>query len=119
MTPMTTILGRIGSISKPKKISDSSSVVNISIARNSSVKNENGEYQTHWYNIQAWGKLGEALYQNVKVGQIFSGRVLIENNLFSKNLERKYELILILKEFQSYDTNKAPEINHTINDIAW
>lgn len=115
MKPTTVIVGRVGKNEK-KEIGENT-VSNVSIAVDEYFRSENEESKsriiTHWYNIEAWNSKSKIFENHIKIGQLVAVKVKIENNLHSKNQDKKHEIKFIVETVNFQFENNITDFNCT------
>ena len=84
-------------------------VTTFSLAVNREFKNEQGNYDTDFFNCVAWGKTAELMGNTLKKGAkiLVTGRVQIRN--YESNGERKYITEVIVNKFEYLDKKEQPK----------
>jgi len=67
MYNQVTLIGRLGADPEVRQINETTTVVNLSVATNKKVKEQ--EY-TEWHRVQAWNKLGDVCAQYLNKGRL-------------------------------------------------
>ena len=77
--------GRLGKDPETRTLQNGSTVANFSMCVSRKYKNAQGEYvdDNQWFNLQAWGKTGEAIQKWVKKGD----QITIEGELRTRQYQ--------------------------------
>ena len=77
MLNIVAIVGRLGKDPELKTTQSGKSVTSFSLAVQRGKKNQNGEYESDWIDVQAWGNTAEFICKYFQQGQLMavSGRI--------------------------------------------
>lgn len=77
MLNIAAIVGRLGKDPELKTTQSGKSVTSFSLAVQRGKKNQNGEYESDWIDVQAWGNTAEFICKYFQQGQLMavSGRI--------------------------------------------
>jgi len=96
------LIGRLGAQPEVVKFESGNALTRFRIATNEPYKNKAGEWQenTQWFEVKAWGKLGEVVSRILKKGQevAIDGRI-VNSEYESKTGEKRFSTSIELKEF--------------------
>lgn len=77
-----TITGRITKDPEVKELSSGKRVSNITVAVPRSYKNENGEYDTDFFDCELWGGVADSTCENCKKGDSVGIKGRLQNNSY-------------------------------------
>lgn len=96
------LIGRLGAQPEVLKFESGNALTRFRLATNEPFKDKTGEWQenTQWFEINAWGKLGEIVSRKLKKGQevAIDGRI-VNREYESKAGEKRFATSIELKEF--------------------
>ena len=85
------IVGRLGKDPELRTTQSGKSVTSFSLAVQRGKKNQNGEYESDWIDVQAWGTTAEFICKYFQQGQLMavSGRIQVRNYEDKQGNKRK------------------------------
>lgn len=101
------LVGRIAQDPEAKDTESGKVVSNLRLAIQRNYKNENGEYDTDFFNVTLWNGLAQNVSEYCKVGDIVGVKGRIQNNVYEKDNEEKEYKITIVAEKVSFLSTRA------------
>ena len=91
MLNIAAIVGRLGKDPELRTTQNGKSVTSFSLAVQRGKKNPNGEYESDWIDVQAWGNTAEFICKYFQQGQLMavSGRIQVRNYEDRNGVKRK------------------------------
>ena len=105
------IIGRLGKDPEEKSTKNGSAYVVFSVAVDRSWKNRDGEMrkETDWFNVEAWGKLGEICREYLSKGRLVFLEGRLRTSRYEHEGETRYFTKVIANRMQMLDRPKEEE----------
>jgi single-strand DNA-binding protein len=105
------IIGRLGKDPEEKSTKNGSSFVVFSVAVDRRWKNRDGEMrkETDWFNVEAWGKLGEICREYLSKGRLVFLEGRLRTSRYEHEGETRYFTKVIANRMQMLDRPKEEE----------
>lgn len=105
------IIGRLGKDPEKKSTKNGSIFVVFSVAVNRNWKNHEGEWrkETDWFNVEAWGKLGENCVNLLSKGRLVFLEGRLRTSRYDHEGETRYFTKVVLNRMQVLDRPKEEE----------
>jgi len=107
------LIGRLGKDPETKFTPNGKKVTTFSVAVSERWKDRNGESKEHteWFNIEAWGRLGEICQEYLKKGSLvfLEGRLRTEKYEDKEKGDMKYFTKVVIQTLQFLDKRPAEE----------
>jgi single-strand DNA-binding protein len=106
------IIGRLGKDPEEKSTKNGSAYVVFSVAVDRSWKNRDGEMrkETDWFNVEAWGKLGEICREYLSKGRLVFLEGRLRTSRYEHEGETRYFTKVIANRMQMLDRPKEEEV---------
>ena len=104
------LIGRLGKDPESKYTATGKKVAHFSLAvsERRKVGGENKEY-TEWFNIEAWGRLGEVCQEYLKKGSLVHIEGRLKTDKYEDKGETKYFTKVVVQSMQMLDRKSAEE----------
>lgn len=105
------IIGNLGKEPETRQTTGGKTVTSFSVAVNRRWKDANGEPKeaTDWFNIEAWGRLGENCQQYLHKGSLVYVEGRLQTDQYEKDGETRYFTKVIAAEVQFLDRKSGTE----------
>jgi single-strand DNA-binding protein len=105
------LIGRLGRDPEARYTPKGTKIVTFTVAVDHHWRNAEGEsqHETDWFNIEAWGKLGEICQQYLKKGRQVYLEGRLHTSRYEQDSETKYFIKVILSSMQMLDRKPEEE----------
>lgn len=105
------LIGRLGKEPESKFTPTGKKVCHFSLAVSNRWKDKNGETKelTDWFNIEAWGRLGEVSQEYLKKGSLVFLEGRLKTDKYETNGETKYFTKVVVQTLQFLDKREKEE----------
>lgn len=105
------LIGNLGRDPESRTTPKGSKVCTFSIAVNRRWRDSNGEVQedTNWFNIEAWGRLGEVCQEYLQKGSLVYLEGRLQTDRYEQEGETRYFTKVILSNMQMLDRKGVEE----------
>ncbi|MGA9399051.1 MAG: single-stranded DNA-binding protein [Anaerolineaceae bacterium] len=106
------LIGRLGKDPETRTTPGGKQVCIFSVAVGHHWKDKKGEAKsvTDWFNIEAWGKLGEICQQYLHKGQLVFVEGRMKTDKYEQNGETRYFTKVVLSGMQMLERREADEV---------
>lgn len=110
MLNIAAIVGRLGKDPEIKTTQSGKSVTSFSLAVQRGKKNQNGEYESDWIDVQAWGTTAEFICKYFTKGQMIAVTGSIQTRSYEDKQGNKRKAVEIMaKEVSFCGSKEAPK----------
>lgn len=103
------LIGHLGKDPETRFIPTGNKVCKFSVAVNRKWKSSNGEPKeaTDWFNIEAWGRLGEICQKYLTKGSLVFVEGRLQTDKYEENGETRYFTKILLQSMQMLDRKEG------------
>lgn len=112
------LIGRLGKDPESKTTPGNKEVCTFSVAVDHRWKDKKGEAKslTDWFNIEAWGKLGEICQQYLHKGQLVFIEGRMKTDKYEHNGETRYFTKVVMSAMQMLERRESEEDEAHLDD---
>ena len=105
------IIGRLGRDPETRFTTTGRQVTSFSVAVSRRWRNPEGETQerTDWFNVEAWGRLGEICQEYLSKGRLVFIEGRLQTDVVGEGEERKYYTKVVAQQMQMLDRKPEEE----------
>ena len=113
------IIGRLGKDPEGKTTKKGTKYTLFSVAVDRQWKGSDGKPQkeTDWFNIEAWGRLGEICHEYLSKGRLIFLEGRLKTDRYEKEGEIKYFTKVIARRMQMLDQQPQLDLDTEISDL--
>ncbi len=102
------LIGNLGQDPELKLIPTGQKVCKFSVAVNRQWRDKDGNQKedTEWFNIEAWGRLGEVCQEYLKKGSLIFLEGRLQTDRYEKDEETRYYTKVVASQMQMLDRKK-------------
>ncbi len=111
------LIGRLGKDPESRTTPGNRNVVTFSVAVGNRWKDRQGEVKTmtDWFNIEAWGKLGEICEKYLHKGKLVYLEGHMRTDKYDHNGETRYFTKVVLSQMQMLEKREIDEDEESVN----